>query len=84
MIDFSASALSNYIMNSTVRTGFTKGAKQSSKKFCIMGFVSADDKSVDFRTDGTYGYHVTGRNISAGKEMTDDHKWEAITSEYSG
>lgn len=63
---------------------FSNDLPNSSKFFCILGFVSADDKDVEFRTDGTYSYHVTGKDISTGKEMTDAEKWEAITSQYSG
>ncbi len=56
----------------------------SSKFFCIMGYVSSDDKTVNFLPDGRYNYHVQGRNLFTGKNMTDEEKWMAITSEYAG
>lgn len=35
-------------------------------------------------TNNGYSFHVTGTDISEGKEMTDDEKWDAIISKYSG
>lgn len=35
-------------------------------------------------TNNGYSFHVTGTDISEGKEMTDDEKWDAIYAKYSG
>ena len=45
--------------------------------------LGSDEETIYSTYTNNGSFHVTGTDISEGKEMTDDEKWEAINAKYS-